>query len=125
MKSEFSVWIEKRYLEWQLKQGGRKSITEFAEWLGFAKSTVVQWMNDQRKPNQENALLLAEKLGMEVYDTLGLLRPDPLLFEIQKHWEEFSGSEREEFERILDEAEQRARVKREKATRAKPAPAVQ
>lgn len=121
MKSEFSVWIEKKYLEWQIKQGERKSITEFSEWLGFAKSTVVQWMNDQRRPNQENAMILAQKLGMEAYDKLGLLRPDPLLFSIQANWDILSDSEREEIGKIIEEAERRNATK--KQPKVKPLPA--
>lgn len=107
MSEKFAEWIERQYLEWQIKEGGRKSITEFATWLGFGKSTVAQWMNDQRKPNQENVLALAQKLGMGVYDVLGLLRPDPLLFNLQKYWDYLTEDDRVQVGEISRKAEQK------------------
>ena len=94
VKSEFARWIEGKFLDWQATQRERKSIEEFADWLGFKRPTVVQWMNDQRKPGPENIRTLALKLGLEAYDVLDLPRPDPELFRIEAVWEALPDQER-------------------------------
>lgn len=38
-------------------------------------------------PQGENIRKLADKLGLEVYDVLGLPRPDPDLFAIEQVWD--------------------------------------
>lgn len=73
----FSQYLEMKYLEWQQKQGGRKTIAEFAAYLGIAQTTASSYMNGVRKPEGEKLQRIAEKLGIEVYDVLGVQRPDP------------------------------------------------
>lgn len=94
MRSKVATLIERKYLEWQVTQGERKSIEAFAEYLDVKKTTLVQWMNDQRKPGPENVERLASTLGIEVYDTLDLPRPDERLLRIKKAWENLSEEEK-------------------------------
>ncbi|MBN1888273.1 MAG: helix-turn-helix transcriptional regulator [Thermoflexales bacterium] len=108
MKTRFANWIENQYLDWQKKQGGRKTVTEFAAWLGFAKSTVSQWLNGRGQPNTESLHRLAQKLGLDVYTVLELPSPDPLLFSIQASWDILSDSEREAMGKIVQEAKGKA-----------------
>jgi len=84
----FSKFLELKFLEWQQKEGGRKTVSEFAEHVGFSPSAVSLWWNGTRKPTRENIRKLAEVLGPEVYDALGLERPDPLLTYVAKSWDE-------------------------------------
>ena len=97
MRSDFAALMEKKYLEWQLAQGERKSIEAFADHLNIKKTTLVQWMNDQRKPGPENVERLAAALGIEVYDALNLPRPDERLLQIKKVWEDLSEEEQAAF----------------------------
>lgn len=70
---KFSELLEAKYLEWRKGTGGKKTETEFAEWLGFKVSTVSTWWNEKSKPNDEKIIRrLAQKLGDEVYDALGI-----------------------------------------------------
>ena len=62
----FSQYLEMKYLEWQQKQGGRKTIAEFAAYLGIAQTTASSYMNGVRKPEGEKLQRIAEKLGIEV-----------------------------------------------------------
>lgn len=83
----FSKFLEMKFIEWQQLEGGRKTVKEFAEWLGFKQSTVSTWWSDKYPPNEESANKLANRLGPEVYDVLGMERPDPLLTRIEQVWE--------------------------------------
>jgi len=76
---EFSDWLTKYYLKWQEELGERKTITEFAEYLDVSQQAVSNWMNGKYKPKgAKNIRSLASKLGLEVYDVLGMDRPEEL-----------------------------------------------
>lgn len=85
---EFSHFLEMKYLEWQQKQGQRKTIEEFAQFLGVSQAAVSFWMNGKRTPTAESVRLLADIFGPEVYDTLGLERPDPDLAYLERIWDD-------------------------------------
>lgn len=83
----FPQLLESKYLEWRQSEGVKKNETEFAQWLGFQKSTLSTWWRGKSTPNDERILRkLAKKLGPEVYDSLGLARPDPLLMIVNDNW---------------------------------------
>jgi len=98
---EFSQWLEQQYIDWQRREGCRKTATEFAAWLGIGNATVNQWLNGDARPRPEFAFKLAKCLGLEVYDRLALPRPDPLLFQLQCNWDKFTDKERATIGKIL------------------------
>lgn len=58
---KFSDWITKKYLEWQAKQGKRKTLEEFAAYLGVSRPLLNMWINgDKPRPGPANIRLLAE-----------------------------------------------------------------
>jgi len=67
-------------------EGGRKTVKQFAAYVGVSQSAISTWWNGDRLPEGENVTKLANRFGMEVYDTLGLPRPDPDLLYIQQNW---------------------------------------
>jgi len=81
----FDKLLTIKFIEWQQKQGERKTVREFAQWLGVAQSTVSMWWNNRSTPQGNFVRLLADKLGPEVYDALDLPRPDPDLTYLQAH----------------------------------------
>lgn len=91
---DFRQFLENKYLDWQKETGGRKTVQEFANFLGVHQSTVSTWWNGDRLPQGENIVKLSLKLGLEVYDVLGLERPDADLYYIQQNWEQFTPEER-------------------------------
>jgi len=91
---DFPQYLELKFLEWQHEKGGRKTVGEFAEYLGIAQSTASSYMNGKRIPEGETLRYIAIKLGIEVYDVLGLPRPDPDLLYLQSHWHEYSAEKR-------------------------------
>lgn len=116
--------MNKRYLEWQQKLQERKTITEFAEYLGFPQSTVSFWMNGARPiRKKEDIEQLALVIGFEIYDALGKERPDLDLHYIQANWEALDPNAkrilREQAERYAAQNKQRV----ENGQRRKPKPA--
>lgn len=73
---EVGRWLLGKMLDWQREQGERKTVEEFADYLGVKRGTVNQWLNGARKPKGAYVRLIADKFGPEIYDLLGLARPD-------------------------------------------------
>jgi transcriptional regulator with XRE-family HTH domain len=95
--------LEKKYLEWQSQLGKRKTLDEFAEYLGVSRTVLSNWLSGNRKPGTESLRLLSSKLGFEVYDVLGLPRPDEDLAYIYHHWDELPEAYRHKFRKELEE----------------------
>ena len=83
-----------KFIEWQHSQGGRKTVEDFARYLGIAQSTASLYMNGKRLPEGDILKKLSDKLGLEVYDALDLPRPDEDLFNISALWNELNEHER-------------------------------
>lgn len=116
--------MNKKYLEWQQKIQERKTITEFAEHLGFPQSTVSFWMNGTRLvKKKEDIEQIASIIGFDIYDALGRERPDLDLHYIQANWELLDPHAkrvlREQAERYAAQNKQRV----ENGQRRKPKPA--
>ena len=110
---EFKKFLEGKYLDWQRASGGRKTVLEFANYLGVSQQSVSNWWNGDRIPQGENIKKLADKLGLEVYDVLGLSRPNPDLHYLQGIWDELSPEE----QRILRETAVKYVTRREQQSR--------
>ncbi len=82
----FKEWLERQFMAWQISTGQRQTIEKFADYLGVSRGTLNKWMNGDRKPETESVEILALKLGLEVYDVLGLPPPDEDLFRIKQLW---------------------------------------
>ncbi len=83
----------------------RKTLDEFADHLYVSRSILSLWLSGKRKPGAENVRSLALVLGLEIYDVLGLPRPDADLHYLTTHWDEIPAAERrairEQAERYL------------------------
>lgn len=85
--NKLASWLEKQYIDWMAKEKQVKSQREFAELLGIDPVKLNQYLNGRRKmPDLETVNLIAEKLGPEIYDILGLARPDPQLQALTHKW---------------------------------------
>lgn len=105
MTVNFPEFIEKKYLEWQHREGKRKSVEDFAMYIGVSQSALSLWMGGKRTPSIQTTNLLAEIFGNEVYDVLGLPRPNPYQQRANRVWE-FIPEERQK--QIAEEAEKYA-----------------
>lgn len=90
----FRQFLELKFLEWQRESGGRKTVLEFAKHIGVSQQTISMWWNGERLPEAANIQKLAKRLGLEVYDVLGLPRPDEQLHYVQKLWDLLNPEER-------------------------------
>ena len=90
----FAAFLEEAFLKWQNQQGKRKTLAEFAHYLEVKPTTLSNWLGNKRNPDFESVMALAGKLGPDVYDVLGLERPDPDLAFINQHWEQFDPATR-------------------------------
>lgn len=105
MNETFGTFLKRRFHKWngdQLKNtDSLDSQKRFAYWLGVKPTTLSTWMTDEKTPTGSNVKLLADKLGFEVYDHLGVPyqtdKPKPKLLvrvwdylplELQDQWYE-------------------------------------
>lgn len=80
----FPEFLTRKFLEWQNNIGERKTIEDFAIYIGVSRPLLTMWMNGDRTPGTENRKHLAEIFGVEVYDVLGKPRPNLFLYRINK-----------------------------------------
>ena len=102
-------WLESKYIEWLSDSGQRRTVSEFAEWLGISRSLLSRYLSGSRTPSRKNAEKIAARLGPEIYDLLGLQRPDPLLKRVQAHWNCLTKEDINEIERIVENAIRRSK----------------
>ena len=105
---EFKQYLERSFLDWQYEQGERKTLSEFAAYLGISKGVLNNYFSGRRNPSEENIELLAKKLGDEVYDVLGIPRPDDRLTAIIKAWGSATDELRTKIEQLFLEELQRS-----------------
>jgi plasmid maintenance system antidote protein VapI len=101
---DLAKWMEGKFIQWMAQTGERHTVTEFAEWLGIARPVVSRYLSGDRVPTGNNVDKIADRLGPEIYDLLGLQRPDPLLQEIQANWDILTDEEREQIYRVIANA---------------------
>jgi hypothetical protein len=69
-------WLNQKFGEWEKTQGGKQSYYAFSRYLEVSQSGLGQWMVGSATPGGYDLLNLANKLGPEIYDILGLPRPN-------------------------------------------------
>ncbi len=72
-KPNFKAWINKLFFDWRGES--RKSVSDFARELKVSQQVMNGWLNYGSIPSNKNLFTLADKFP-EVYDVLGLPRPD-------------------------------------------------
>jgi len=113
-KMAFKQFLEMKFLAWQQNVGARKTVKQFAEYIGVGQTTISGWWNENRKPEGDNLIKLANRFGDEVYDALGLPRPNENLSYLQRIWDDLP----QEHQRALREQAEKyvARNERTKKT---------
>lgn len=83
--------LTREYLDWQ-KKVGRRTIKQFSQRLKVPPASLSDWMAGKYPPkSMVNIENIAKELGSEVYDVLGLSRPqsdEDLLAEFPAEWRE-------------------------------------
>ncbi len=91
---DFKDWINKKFIEWEHASGRRRTLSDFANYLGVSRPIVSMWMNGARTPSRDNVHVLAKIFGAEIYDILGIQRPDPDLEAIKDMWDALTVGQR-------------------------------
>ena len=100
-------WLELKYIDWMKERGEIVSQREFADFLGIDPMNLSHYLNAKRKvPDQESIKKIAEKLGPEIYDVLGLARPDPQLQELTSIWHKLDQDVKNKILRIAEDGEE-------------------
>ena len=97
----FPEYLETKFLEWQTKQGKRKTLEEFAAFLGVSRPLLNMWMNGSRKPGKENVRLLSAVFGLGIYEILDLPKPDPLYAYTERNWNNLPEKEQKRIAEIV------------------------
>jgi transcriptional regulator with XRE-family HTH domain len=84
-------FLNHKFLEWQYKTGARKTLDDFAEYVGVSRPLLSQWMSGRKKPGPENQKRLIELYGNEALEAFGI---DPDLYSVQDKWNDLSPEER-------------------------------
>ncbi len=98
-----ATFLNESFIAWMSRSGKRKTIGEFAEYLNISRSLLSHYMNGSRSPSKENAHKIAVKLGPEIFDLLGLARPDPYLQTIINGWDDLDEKQRQELLAFADQ----------------------
>lgn len=116
-----SEWLEAKYIEWRKKQTTRKAtIEQFAEAIGISRSDYNNYTLRGTKPKGEDLERIGEVLGYEIYDLLGLERPDPWVKRMEKLFDGLSPEARDKAEAFIRKlAGEAAHDKAEKADKLK------
>ncbi len=102
MKTKFSDYLERHYLDWQI-ENGRASIRKYSLWLGINSSLVIQWMNGNGKPGSKNLAKLAIKLGPDIYDVLEIPPPPEFIRKLEAIYDDLSIDQQQQLQKQIAE----------------------
>lgn len=93
-------FLNKKLLEWQFKENKRKTLDEFASYLGVKRSLLSMWMNGARHPGPEYRKRLIEMFGDEAAEALN---EDPDLHAIIENWEFLTPEQRKDYRLSIEQ----------------------
>lgn len=99
---KFADYLTQKFLEWQMSTGKKKTIREFARYLGIKYTTLIGYLNGNHPPNSYNLEILAPVIGYEVFDVLGLPRPARGVGELKAAYDILSSEQREQLADQVD-----------------------
>lgn len=97
-ETNFGDWLNDKFIQWMIKDRRARSQNDFARYLKVSAASLSQWMAGTREPVGENVHKLADKLGPEVYEILGLppmMPRDNALKFIANLWHKLNDDQRE------------------------------
>jgi transcriptional regulator with XRE-family HTH domain len=109
--NEFITILNKAMREWKktrIDQGEDSlSIEEFSRELGASQPTVTNWLNKKYSPSfstlRNIAPKLAELLGPDIYEQLGIQRPDTTISQVIQVYDKASTEEKVEMLKMIRE----------------------
>lgn len=105
-------WLNSKFVEWEREQGRKQSYYAFARYLEVSQSGLGQWMIGAGMPGGDDLLNLAGKLGPEIYDVMGLPRPNADVQRVTVSFASLPADIRERLTGAIAEADQSLRAER-------------
>lgn len=105
-------WLNQKFSEWEKAQGGRQSYYAFSRYLEVSQSGLAAWMTGGDTPLGDDLIALAEKLGPEIYDVLGLPRPNVEVQRVTVSFASLPAEMRQNLTGALSEIDQELRAQR-------------
>ncbi len=105
-------WLNQKFVEWEKSQGRKQSYYAFARYLEASQSGLAQWMTGSSVPSGEDLLNIAGKLGPEIYDVLGLPRPNAEVQRLTVSFANLPPDIRQRLTNAIAEADNTLRVER-------------
>ncbi len=105
-------WLNQKFVEWEKSQGHKQSYYAFARYLEVSQSGLGQWMIGSGVPSGDDLLNIANKLGAEVYDILGLPRPNAEVQRLTVSFANLPADIRQRLASAIAESDQTLRVER-------------
>jgi transcriptional regulator with XRE-family HTH domain len=69
---KFQAWFNRKWSEWDAKEGRRTIQQELADYLGITRASVAQYAAGRQLPEGDSLRRIAKKFGVEVYEILGV-----------------------------------------------------
>lgn len=89
------------FVDWQHRHRQRKTIKEFADYLGVTRDTLNNWMSGRRQPDEDHMLLLAQSLGSRIFQVEGYQWMHPEAHAIARAWGGLTDQQREHIMELL------------------------
>ncbi len=105
-------WLNQKFIEWEHSQGRKQSYYSFARYLEVSQSGLGQWMTGSSVPGGDDLLNIATKLGPEIYDILGLPRPNSEIQRVTVSFASLPPDLRQALTNAIAEADQTLRSER-------------
>jgi transcriptional regulator with XRE-family HTH domain len=105
-------WLNQKFAEWEKSQGSRQSYYAFARFLDVSQSGLGQWMTGASMPGGNDLLTIAEKLGPEIYEIMGLPRPNAEVQRVTVSFAALPADMRQRLTNAIAEADQTLRQQR-------------
>jgi hypothetical protein len=95
-------WLEKKFQTWRAAQTGhRAGVTQFARHIGISRDDLNNYLLKGARPEAERLEKIGRTLGWEIYDLVGVPRPDPQLHAVTEAFQRLPAAQRGVAEAVL------------------------
>jgi hypothetical protein len=66
------TWLQSKFEAWRYHKGIRKTLTEFAAFIGITEEKLLSYLDGSEMPKGSNLAKIGAVLGFEIYELLGI-----------------------------------------------------
>ena len=99
-----AAWLEKKFRAWRVAQTShRAGVTQFARHIGISRDDLNNYLLKGARPEAERLEKIGQALGWEIYDLVGVPRPDPHLHAVTEAFQRLPAAQRGVAEAVLSQ----------------------